>query len=71
MSPLVIGNAAKAGVRFLAFDQCKEFYINYLNLPSSSGLVLAGLSAGVLEAILVVSLSQYIDIELGHSARND
>ncbi|KAJ3304936.1 hypothetical protein HDV03_002166 [Kappamyces sp. JEL0829] len=57
LSPLVIGNASKAGVRFLTFDQCRDFFLNTMGMPKSSGLVVAGLAAGMVEGLLVVTPS--------------
>ncbi|TKY88090.1 hypothetical protein EX895_003186 [Sporisorium graminicola] len=64
-SALVVGNAGKAGVRFFAFE-------NFLNLlknkttgkPSSAGSYLAGMGAGVLEAVFAVTPSETIKTKL-------
>lgn len=65
LTPLVVGNASKAGVRFLFFDQFKAFFLSAgISLPNS--LVLAGLGAGITEAILVVTPSETIKTKLIH-----
>jgi solute carrier family 25 citrate transporter 1 len=73
LSPLVIGNASKAGVRFLAFDQCQNILINNLGLPKSTSLIAAGLGAGMIEGLLVVTPSgkSYIFIERDDQNQND
>ena len=68
LSPLVIGNASKAGVRFLVFDQCKDLFINKLGMTGPPGLVAAGLAAGITEGILVVTPSETIKTKLIHDA---
>jgi solute carrier family 25 citrate transporter 1 len=65
MSALVLGNSLKAGVRFLGFENYKRG-LQSLGIDSTSGLVLAGLGAGVTEAILVVTPSETIKTKLIH-----
>ncbi|KAJ3273463.1 hypothetical protein HDV01_004383 [Terramyces sp. JEL0728] len=66
LSALVIGNAAKAGVRFLTFDQIKGLFADKNGKVSAVGMVLSGLSAGVAEAVLVVTPSETIKTKLIH-----
>ncbi|KAJ3319762.1 hypothetical protein HDV06_005963 [Boothiomyces sp. JEL0866] len=66
LSALVIGNAAKAGVRFLAFDQIKALFADRNGKVSAAGMVLSGLSAGIAEAVVVVTPSETIKTKLIH-----
>jgi solute carrier family 25 citrate transporter 1 len=61
VQPLVIGNASKAGVRFLCFDQLRELFGT-----SKTASVFAGLGAGMMEAVMVVTPSETIKTKLIH-----
>lgn len=57
---MVIGNAAKAGVRFTTYDQFKSYLKDeegHLTAPRS---MLAGLGAGMMEAVFAVTPSETI-----------
>lgn len=57
---VVIGNAVKAGVRFTTYDQFKSILKDdegHLSAPRS---MLAGLGAGMMEAIFAVTPSETI-----------
>lgn len=57
---VIIGNAAKAGVRFTTYDQFKSMLKDedgHLSAPRS---MLAGLGAGMMEAIIAVTPSETI-----------
>ncbi|KAK4054716.1 hypothetical protein OIV83_000640 [Microbotryomycetes sp. JL201] len=65
---LVAGNAAKAGVRFLTYDQIKSYLVD--DTASSAFLtLLAGLGAGVCEAVLAVTPSETIKTKLIDDAK--
>ncbi|KAH8551522.1 mitochondrial carrier domain-containing protein [Umbelopsis sp. PMI_123] len=66
MSALVIGNAAKAGVRFLAYDKIADALRDKDGKLTGSRNLLAGLCAGMTEAILVVTPSETIKTKLIH-----
>ena len=57
---LVAGNAAKAGVRFLTYDQIKSLLVDENGRLTPQRSLLAGLGAGVCEAILAVTPSETI-----------
>ncbi|KAJ1539119.1 hypothetical protein HK405_013171, partial [Cladochytrium tenue] len=66
LSALVIGTATKAGVRFLVFDQIKAMLADKEGKVSAGRMVLAGLSAGVVEAIVAVTPTETIKTKLIH-----
>ncbi|KAI8902018.1 putative CTP1-mitochondrial citrate transporter-member of the mitochondrial carrier family [Globomyces pollinis-pini] len=66
LSALLIGNAAKAGVRFLAYDQIKALFKDKNGKLSGTSMVLAGLGAGICEGVLVVTPSETIKTKLIH-----
>ncbi|KAG0306312.1 hypothetical protein BGZ98_002642 [Dissophora globulifera] len=66
LSALIIGTAAKAGVRFLAFDQFREMLKDSNGKTTGARSVLAGLGAGMTEAILVVTPTETIKTKLIH-----
>jgi solute carrier family 25 citrate transporter 1 len=66
LSALVIGTASKAGVRFLVFDQLKQLLATE-NKDGKGGksvsggrMMLAGLGAGVVEAVVAVTPTETI-----------
>ncbi|KAI8137348.1 mitochondrial carrier domain-containing protein [Fennellomyces sp. T-0311] len=63
---LAIGNAAKAGVRFLTYDQIANQLRDKDGKLSSFRSMLAGLGAGMTEAALVVTPSETIKTKLIH-----
>ncbi|KAI8379828.1 mitochondrial carrier domain-containing protein [Choanephora cucurbitarum] len=66
VSALAIGNAAKAGVRFLTYDQIANALRDKDGKLSGIRSVLAGLGAGMTEAALVVTPSETIKTKLIH-----
>ncbi|SPO05528.1 probable citrate transport protein, mitochondrial [Cephalotrichum gorgonifer] len=52
---LIIGNALKAGIRFVAFDQYKSLLADADGKLSGPRTVIAGLGAGVTESLLAVT----------------
>ncbi|GJJ79141.1 solute carrier family 25 (mitochondrial citrate transporter), member 1 [Entomortierella parvispora] len=66
LSALVIGTAAKAGVRFFAFDQFREMLKDADGNISGVRSMLAGLGAGMTEAVLVVTPTETIKTKLIH-----
>ncbi|KAI7864041.1 mitochondrial carrier domain-containing protein [Spinellus fusiger] len=65
-SALVIGNAAKAGVRFLAYDSIAHHLKDDQGHLTGVRSMLAGLGAGMTEAALVVTPSETIKTKLIH-----
>lgn len=57
---LIISNAAKGGVRFCSFQTSRDALERVLGTNNSSVNVLAGLSAGIVESILVVTPGEVI-----------
>ncbi|KAF9962104.1 hypothetical protein BGZ65_009756 [Modicella reniformis] len=68
LSALIIGTAAKAGIRFFAFDQFKELLKDSEGKITGGRSVLAGLGAGMTEAILVVTPTETIKTKLIHDS---
>ncbi|KAF9114900.1 hypothetical protein BGX27_009447 [Mortierella sp. AM989] len=68
LSALIIGTAAKAGVRFFAFDQFREMLQDSQGRITGARSVLAGLGAGMTEAILVVTPTETIKTKLIHDS---
>ncbi|KAF9433902.1 hypothetical protein BGZ76_008828 [Entomortierella beljakovae] len=64
LSAMVIGNTAKAGVRFFSFEQFKHLLRDSEGKTTGVRSVLAGLGAGMTEAILVVTPSETIKTKL-------
>ncbi|KAG0145168.1 hypothetical protein CROQUDRAFT_94145 [Cronartium quercuum f. sp. fusiforme G11] len=63
-SALVVGNGLKAGVRFLSYDKFKSVLVDEKGKLSGPRSLLAGLGAGMLEAILAVTPSETIKTKL-------
>lgn len=61
---LVIGNAAKAGIRFVAFDQYKRLLADADGRLTGPRTVLAGFGAGVTESLLAVTPTESIKTTL-------
>ncbi|KAL7807078.1 mitochondrial carrier domain-containing protein [Trichoderma gracile] len=61
---LIIGNAAKAGIRFVAFDQFKSLLADENGKLSGPRTVLAGFGAGVTESLLAVTPTESIKTTL-------
>ncbi|KAI7906327.1 mitochondrial carrier domain-containing protein [Cokeromyces recurvatus] len=70
VSALAIGNAAKAGVRFLTYDQIANVLRDKDGKLSGIRSMLAGLGAGMTEAALVVTPSETIKTKLIHDRNN-
>ncbi|ORX61637.1 mitochondrial carrier [Hesseltinella vesiculosa] len=66
VSALAIGNAAKAGVRFLTYDQIANLLRDEDGKLTSGRSLLAGLGAGMTEAALVVTPSETIKTKMIH-----
>lgn len=64
LTPMVIGNGLKAGVRFLSFDTLKNLFRSSDGTLSKSGALLAGLGCGVIEGSLVVTPTETIKTRL-------
>jgi len=60
----VIGNSAKAGVRFLAFDSYKYLLSDEDGQISGPRTVLAGFGAGITESLLAVTPSESVKTQL-------
>ncbi|VUC24376.1 unnamed protein product [Clonostachys rosea] len=61
---LIIGNSAKAGIRFVAFDQYKRMLADADGKLSGPRTVLAGFGAGVTESLLAVTPTESIKTTL-------
>ncbi|PHH90054.1 hypothetical protein CDD83_4626 [Cordyceps sp. RAO-2017] len=61
---LIIGNSAKAGIRFVAFDQYKSLLADADGKLSGPRTVLAGFGAGVTESLLAVTPTESIKTTL-------
>ncbi|KAF8309898.1 mitochondrial tricarboxylate transporter [Clavulina sp. PMI_390] len=69
-SALVIGNAAKAGVRFLTYDYFKSQLADKDGKISAPRSLVAGLGAGMMEAIFAVTPSETIKTKLIEDANS-
>ncbi|KAK0736709.1 mitochondrial carrier domain-containing protein [Apiosordaria backusii] len=61
---LIIGNSAKAGIRFVAFDQYKKLLADADGNVSGPRTVIAGFGAGVTESLLAVTPTESIKTTL-------
>ncbi|KAI9149991.1 Mitochondrial carrier domain protein [Paramyrothecium foliicola] len=61
---LIIGNSAKAGIRFVAFDQYKSMLADADGKLTGPRTVLAGFGAGVTESLLAVTPTESIKTTL-------
>ncbi|KFA70073.1 hypothetical protein S40285_03300 [Stachybotrys chlorohalonatus IBT 40285] len=61
---LIIGNSAKAGIRFVAFDKIKAILADENGKLSGPRTVLAGFGAGVTESLLAVTPTESIKTTL-------
>ncbi|KIH93352.1 solute carrier family 25 (mitochondrial citrate transporter), member 1 [Sporothrix schenckii 1099-18] len=61
---LIIGNSAKAGIRFVAFDQYKRLLADENGKMTGPRTVLAGFGAGVTESLLAVTPTESIKTTL-------
>ncbi|KAJ3727629.1 mitochondrial carrier domain-containing protein [Lentinula raphanica] len=61
---LVLGNAVKAGVRFLSYDHFKSLLADAEGKVSAPRSLVAGLGAGMMEAIFAVTPSETIKTKL-------
>jgi solute carrier family 25 citrate transporter 1 len=66
---LIIGNSVKAGVRFVSYDYFKQKLADSEGKVSAPRSLLAGLGAGMLEAILAVTPSETIKTKLIDDAK--
>ncbi|KAI9137971.1 mitochondrial inner membrane citrate transporter [Paraphysoderma sedebokerense] len=69
LTPMVIGTGAKAAVRFLSYEQFKRLFTNEGGQLTKPRLLLAGLCAGMTEAVLVVTPSETIKTKLIDDSR--
>lgn len=63
---LLIGSIPKSAIRFLGFEQFKKFLVNEEGTLSPRNTFLAGLGAGVVEAIVVVCPMETIKVKFIH-----
>jgi solute carrier family 25 citrate transporter 1 len=68
---VVIGNAAKAGVRFTTYDQFKSALKDENGHLSAPRSMLAGLGAGMMEAIIAVTPSETIKTKMIEDSKRD
>ncbi|EJD05125.1 mitochondrial tricarboxylate transporter [Fomitiporia mediterranea MF3/22] len=66
---LIVGNATKAGVRFLSYDHFKYILSDSQGKVSAPRSLLAGLGAGLMEAIFAVTPSETIKTKLIDDAK--
>ncbi|KAF8153944.1 mitochondrial tricarboxylate transporter [Crassisporium funariophilum] len=66
---LVVGNSAKAGVRFVSYDHFKQMLADPQGNVSAPRSLLAGLGAGMTEAIFAVTPSETIKTKLIDDAK--
>ncbi|KAJ1750463.1 hypothetical protein LPJ79_002889 [Coemansia sp. RSA 1821] len=66
LTPMLLGNAAKAGVRFLTYDTVKAQLRDENGKLTMARMMLAGLCAGVIEGGTVVAPSETIKTRLIH-----
>lgn len=66
LSALVTGTAAKASIRFFSFEELKKRLVDESGQLPSSRRMLAGLGAGVIEGLLVVTPTETIKTKLIH-----
>ncbi|KAK8858746.1 hypothetical protein IAR55_002975 [Kwoniella newhampshirensis] len=64
VTPVVIGNAVKAGVRFTTYDQFKSLLKDDEGKLTAPRSMLAGLGAGMSEAIIAVTPSETIKTKM-------
>ncbi|KAJ2968217.1 hypothetical protein NUW54_g13284 [Trametes sanguinea] len=67
---LVIGNAVKAGVRFVSYDHFKHALADAEGKVSPPRSLLAGLGAGMMEAVFAVTPSETIKTKLIDDAKS-
>ncbi|KAL7420952.1 hypothetical protein Q5752_004906 [Cryptotrichosporon argae] len=61
---LIVGNGLKAGVRFMTYDSIKELLRGHDGKLTPARTVVAGLAAGVVEAVVAVTPSETIKTKL-------
>ncbi|KAH8115051.1 mitochondrial tricarboxylate transporter [Phellopilus nigrolimitatus] len=66
---LIVGNATKAGVRFLSYDHFKHQLADPQGKVSAPRSLLAGLGAGMMEAVFAVTPSETIKTKLIDDAK--
>ncbi|GAA5827746.1 hypothetical protein JCM11251_007652 [Rhodosporidiobolus azoricus] len=67
---LVAGNSLKAGVRFLSYDRFKQMLVDENGKLSGPRSLLAGLGAGMAEAVFAVTPSETIKTKLIDDAKS-
>ncbi|KAH9925629.1 mitochondrial tricarboxylate transporter [Epithele typhae] len=67
---LVIGNSVKAGVRFVSYDHFKHMLADPEGKVTPARSLLAGLGAGMMEALLAVTPSETIKTKLIDDAKS-
>ncbi|KAI0702749.1 mitochondrial tricarboxylate transporter [Earliella scabrosa] len=67
---LVVGNAVKAGVRFVSYDHFKHALADAEGKVSAPRSLLAGLGAGMMEAVFAVTPSETIKTKLIDDAKS-
>ncbi|KAJ7052602.1 mitochondrial tricarboxylate transporter [Mycena amicta] len=68
-SALIVGNSLKAGVRFVTYDHFKNMLADSQGKVSAPRSLLAGLGAGMMEAIFAVTPSETIKTKLIDDAK--
>lgn len=66
LSSLLIGSIPKSAVRFFGFEEYKKMLINERGTLSSRNTFIAGLGAGLTEAVLIVCPMETIKVKMIH-----
>ncbi|KAI9596999.1 mitochondrial tricarboxylate transporter [Syncephalis fuscata] len=66
LSAMIIGTASKAAIRFVSFERFKAILVDEQGRLSGPRAMLAGMGAGICEAVLVVTPSETIKTKLIH-----
>lgn len=64
VNTLITGSFVKAGVRFVVFDKLKEAFTPKTGKPTATHIMLAGLGAGVCEAVIAVTPTESLKTRL-------
>ncbi|RKP06499.1 mitochondrial carrier domain-containing protein [Thamnocephalis sphaerospora] len=66
LSAMIIGTASKAAIRFVSFERFKSLLVDEQGRLSGPRAMLAGMGAGICEAVLVVTPSETIKTKFIH-----
>ena len=60
LAPFLVGNALKAGVRFVTFERFKAILVDERGRLSGPRAMLSGALAGIMESVLVVTPAETV-----------